>query len=191
MTAMNSFHGSSMSYGVQLKISTYAIPCLLGWIKYGPPPVMYGLSMRPMFAMKAVPELGTNPYSVFICTGTVVQVNVASFTVALVLPWPLCHSGALPHPNSLESGFQYNQWAPISVIPISPSTMRTVALTSFPAMYMFMAPLLALPKAECVSGSLIGRFFSGIVLKAIVLMQLTSTPVSYRTLTVTNSQFYN
>ena len=33
-----------------------------------------------------VPELGTNPHWVFIWTGTVVQVNAASFTVALVLP---------------------------------------------------------------------------------------------------------
>ena len=131
------------------------------------------------------------------CTGTVVQVNAASFTVALVLPWPLCHRGALPHPNSLESRFQYNRWAPMSVIPMinssfSPSMMRTVALTSFPVTYIFirylpntfMAPLFALPWAECVSGSLIGRLFSGIFLKSIVLMQLTSAPVSYRALMV-------
>ena len=108
-----------------------------------------------------------------------------------------CHSGVLPHSNSLESGFQYNWWAPISVIPMmnssfSPSTMRTVALTSFPAMYIFMqylpntimAPLVVLPKAECVSSSLIGRFFSRIFLKALVLIQLTSASVSYRALTV-------
>ena len=42
--------------------------------------------MRPILVMHAVPELGTNPHSVFIWTGTVVQVNAASFTVALVLP---------------------------------------------------------------------------------------------------------
>ena len=74
----------------------------------------------------------------------------------------------------------------------SPSTMRTVALMSFPAIYMFMrylpntsmTPLFALPKAECVSGSLIVRFFSGIFLKAIALIQLTSGPVSYRALMV-------
>ena len=161
------------------------------------PPVTYRLSMRPIFAMQADPELGTKPHLVFICLGTVVQVNAASFTVALILPWPLCHRGVLPHPNSLESGFQYNWWAPMSVIPIinssfSLSTIRTVALTSFPAMYIFMwylpntfmAPLFALPSAESVSGSLIGRFFNGIFLKAIVLIQLTSAPVSYRALMV-------
>ena len=70
--------------------------------------------------------------------------------------------------------------------------MRTVALTSFPEMYIFMqylpntfmVPLFALPRAECVSGSLMGLLFSGIFLKAIALMQLTSAPVSYRALTV-------
>ena len=174
MTATNSFRWSSMSYGAQLNIGTYATPCLPGWIVYRPP-MRYGLSMRPMFAIQAVPELGTNPHSVFICTRTVVQVNVASYTVALILPWPLCHRGGLPHPNSPESGFQYNRWAPMSIIPIinssfSPSTMRTVALMFFPARYIFkrylrntfIALLLALPSEEWVSGNLIGRLFNGI-----------------------------
>ena len=153
--------------------------------------------MRPMLAIHAVPELGTRPHSVFICTGTVVHVKAASFTELLVLPWPLCHRGALPHPNSLDSGFQYNRCAPMSVIPMinssfSLSTLRTVALTSFLATYMFMrylpntfiAPVFALPNAERVSGSFVGRFFNGIFLKAAALIQLTSAPVSYRALTV-------
>ena len=68
-----------------MNMGTYATPCLSGSIRYGPP-VTYGLSMRPILAMHAVPEPGTNPHLVFIWTGTVVQVNAASFTVALVLP---------------------------------------------------------------------------------------------------------
>ena len=74
----------------------------------------------------------------------------------------------------------------------SPLMTRIVALTSFPAMYIFMqylpntfmAMLFALPSVESVSGSLIGLFFNGIFLKAISLIQLTSAPVSYRALMV-------
>ena len=156
-----------------------------------------------MLAMHAVPELGTNPHSVFIWTGTVVQVNAASFTVALVLPWPLCHRGAVPHPNCQESGFQCSFWAPMSVILImnsslSPSTMRTIVLTSFPATYMliryqpstFMAPLFALPNADSVSGSLMGRFLNGILLKATALINWHQLLCHTELWRLTNSQFY-
>ena len=84
----------------------------------------------------------------------------------------------------------------MSVIPMmkssfSPSTMRTVTLTSFPATKTFMwylpitfiAPLFALPNAAKVSGNFIDQFFNAFFLNASELMQLTSVPVSYRALT--------